>query len=58
MFRDIKLFVNTIDKAVDGMRLAGMNAKAIRKETPDYYEYVVRIKKEPENVSRETSDKV
>ena len=58
LYKDIRLFVNTIDKAVDSMRLAGMEAKATRKETSDYYEYVVRIAKSPStksDVSRETT---
>ncbi len=57
LYKDIRLFVNTIDKAVDSMRLAGMEAKATRKETNDYYEYVVRIAKKSStksDVSRET----
>lgn len=57
LYKDIRLFVNTIDKAVDSMRLAGMEAKATRKETTDYYEYVVRIAKNTStksDVSRET----
>jgi len=57
LYKDIRLFVNTIDKAVDSMRLAGMEANATRKETTDYYEYVVRIAKNTStksDVSRET----
>lgn len=57
LYKDMRLFVNTIDKAVDSMRLAGMDARALQKETKDYYEYVVRISKTPStksDVSRET----
>ncbi len=58
LYRDIRLFSNTIDKAIEGMRLAGMDAKSSVKETKNYYEYIVRIQKESKDVSRETSDKI
>lgn len=43
--KDIKIFINTINHAVDTMRKAGINAVSSENETPDYYEYVVRIPK-------------
>lgn len=43
--KDIKIFINTINHAVDTMRKAGINALSSENETPDYYEYVVRIPK-------------
>lgn len=43
--KDIKIFINTINHAVDTMRKAGINALSSEHETPDYYEYVVRIPK-------------
>lgn len=43
--KDIKIFINTINHAVDTMRKAGINAVSSENETSDYYEYVVRIPK-------------
>lgn len=43
--KDIKIFVNTINHAVDTMRKAGINAVSTEHETGEYYEYVVRIPK-------------
>ena len=43
--KDIKIFINTINHAVDTMRKAGINAVSDESETSDYLEYVVRIPK-------------
>ena len=43
--RDIKIFVNTINHAVDTMRKAGINADSEKRETSEYLEYVIRIEK-------------
>ena len=43
--KDIKIFINTINQAVDTMRNAGINAVTDESETSDYLEYVVRIPK-------------
>lgn len=43
--KDIKIFINTINHAVDTMRKAGIKADSHETETPEYYEYVVRIPK-------------
>ena len=45
LFRDVRLFVNTLNHAVDTMRHAGIAADAVKTETDDYIEYVVRIPK-------------
>lgn len=42
---DVRLFINTIDRAVTTMLTAGIKAKAERKETEDYIECIVRIPK-------------
>lgn len=42
-FKDIRLFVNTINKAVEMMKAAGINADSTKKQEEDYIEYVVRI---------------
>ena len=43
--RDVRIFVNTINKAVDTMRLSGINATSLRSETDEYIEYTVKIPK-------------
>lgn len=44
--KDVRIFVNTISRAVDTMRLSGINAVSNKEETDDYIEYTVKIPKE------------
>lgn len=44
-FRDVTVFINTLNHAVDTMRKAGIEANSAKSETTDYIEYVVRIPK-------------
>ena len=43
--RDIRLFINTLNHAVDTIRRAGVDADTARSETEEYIEYIVRIPK-------------
>ncbi len=43
--RDVRLFVNTLNHAVDTIRKAGIEADSVKSETEEYIEYVVRIPK-------------
>lgn len=43
--KDIRLFINTIDHAVDAMKTAGIQAQTEKKETAEYIECTVRIPK-------------
>ncbi len=45
-FKDIRVFSNTIRKAVDLMKKSGVNATAKRREADDYIEYLIKIPKE------------
>ncbi|MCI9274166.1 MAG: ParB/RepB/Spo0J family partition protein [Clostridiales bacterium] len=45
IIKDVRLFMNTISKAVDTMRLSGIPAVTTQNETDDYIECVVRIPK-------------
>ncbi len=45
-FRDIRIFSNTIKKAVELMNKSGVGAVAKRREEPDYIEYLIKIPKE------------
>lgn len=42
-FKDVRLFVNTINKAIEMMKAAGINADSTKIQEEDYIEYVVRI---------------
>lgn len=41
--KDVRLFLNTINKALDTMKRAGIPAQAEKKEDGEYIEYLVRI---------------
>ena len=43
MLRDVKMFFNTVNKAVDVMRLAGVDADTQRIDHDDYIEYIIKI---------------
>ncbi|MDO4565821.1 MAG: hypothetical protein Q4B42_00670 [Oscillospiraceae bacterium] len=42
-FNDVRIFFNTIDRAVDVMREAGINAVSERQDLEDFVEYKIRI---------------
>ena len=44
--KDVRIFVNTISRAVDTMRMSGIDAVSKKEETEDYIEYTVKIPKE------------
>ena len=44
--KDVRRFVNTISRAVDTMRMSGIDAVSNKEETDDYIEYTVKIPKE------------
>jgi len=43
LVKDVRIFINTINKAVDVMKSAGINAQTEKRETESHIEYVVRI---------------
>lgn len=45
LLRDIRLFDNTINKAVQTVKMAGVNANATKKDMDDYIEYTITIPK-------------
>lgn len=45
VIKDVRIFVNTINKAVDTMRLAGIDAKAEKLDNDSYIEYTITIPK-------------
>lgn len=46
-FKDVRLFVNTINKAIEMMKAAGINADSKKIQDEDYIEYIVRIPTNP-----------
>lgn len=45
VIKDVRLFINTINKAIDTMKLAGVQATAERVDGKDCIEYIVKIPK-------------
>ncbi len=45
VIKDLRIFLNTINKAVDVMRLAGIDAKTHKTDTDNFIEYTIRIPK-------------
>ncbi len=43
VFKDVRLFVNTLNKAVEMMKAAGIDANSQRIQSEDYIEYIVKI---------------
>lgn len=51
LFRDIRIFTNTVKQAVDMMNKAGIPADTKKSETENYIEYIIRIDKQTPQVS-------
>ena len=51
VIKDLKLFVNSINKAINVMRISGINAKSRREEDDDYIKYTVVISKKINNIT-------
>lgn len=47
-FKDMRIFINTLNHAVDTIRKAGIDADTAKSETDEYFEYVIRIVKPDE----------
>ncbi|MDR1927750.1 MAG: ParB/RepB/Spo0J family partition protein [Oscillospiraceae bacterium] len=47
LVRDVRIFLNTINHAVETMRSSGIPAESSKLETEDYMEFTVRIPKTP-----------
>ena len=43
--KDVRVFLNTINHAIEAMNLSGINAQTLKSETDEYIECVVRIPK-------------
>ena len=45
VIKDVRIFVNTINKAIDTMRLAGIDAQSNKTDTDNFIEYTIKIPK-------------
>lgn len=45
LVKDVRIFINTVNHAVETMRKSGIDAQAVKDETDEYIEYTVRIAK-------------
>ncbi len=45
VIKDVRIFINTINKAIETMKLAGINAECKHRDSGDFIEYTVRIPK-------------
>lgn len=45
IIKDVRIFMNTINKALETMKLSGVNAAVLKKESEEYIEYTVKIPK-------------
>ncbi len=43
IFRDLRLFMNTVNKAVETMQIAGVDVNVDKKQSDDYLDYHIRI---------------
>lgn len=55
LLKDLRLFTNTLNHAVDTMKRAGIQADSRRSETEEYIEYVVRIPKQSDEDEKKRS---
>ncbi len=51
VFKDVRIFMNTINKAIETMKQSGVNAALMKKENDEYIEYTVKIHKNGTAVS-------
>lgn len=45
IFKDVRIFVNTVNRAIETMKRSGIDAESNKTETDDYIEFVVKIPK-------------
>ena len=46
VFKDFRIFVNTVNKAIATMKESGINAESDKTDTDEYIEFRVRIPKD------------
>ena len=48
VFRDVRIFINTVNRAIETMKASGVNAETDKTETDEYIEFRVKIPKTAE----------
>jgi ParB family chromosome partitioning protein len=54
VFKDVRIFVNTVNKAIETMKASGIDAVSDKTETEEYIEFYVKIPKKPTSVGANT----
>ncbi len=57
-YKDMRIFLNTLNHAVDVIRRAGLEADTAKSETDEYFEYVIRISKPEEAAIKVTAQAI
>lgn len=57
-YKDMRIFLNTLNHAVDVIRKAGLEADTAKSETDEYFEYVIRISKPEEATIKVTAQAI
>lgn len=52
VFKDVRIFVNTFNKAIQAMKDSGIEAKSNKTETDEYIEFMVRIPKNAQGCTK------
>lgn len=52
IFKDVRIFVNTVNKAIETMKQSGIDAESNKTETDDYIEFVVKIPKKSDATTK------
>lgn len=55
VIKDLRIFLNTINKAVDTMRLSGIDAQSVKTDTENFIEYTIRIPKSQLNKTEKSA---
>ena len=45
IFKDVRIFVNTVNRAIETMKASGIDAVSNKTETDEYIEFIVKIPK-------------
>ena len=45
VIKDLRIFLNSINRAIDTMRLSGIDAQSVKTDTENFIEYTIRIPK-------------
>ena len=55
VIKDIRIFLNSINRAIDTMRLSGIDAQSVKTDTENFIEYTIRIPKSQINKTEKSA---